>query len=178
MKIVLINSENIMGRILVLCLIATALTSCGPRYFEGSEVNFKQDDTVFEFTTDDKIDYRADSENSGIYRITIRNEDLDIGELDEDGELTLGFPSDELTSYYGESVHISREIRIGFEDVEYVDHSYECDANSTIEITSNEYGLLAGKFSAYLCKYFDSEPGPARMLIAGTFAGTVEESRW
>lgn len=143
--------------------------SCGPRYFEGAEVHFVQDETEFEIVTGDTIRYRASAENSHIYRLDINS---------EDGDLTLGFPSEEEQVYRGESVYISREIRIGFEDVEYTSSSYSCEANETIEVTSNEYGLVSGTFAAHLCKRFSSSTGPERMLIVGTFAGTVEESRW
>ncbi len=145
--------------------------SCGPRYFEGAEVHFVQDETEFEIVTGDTIRYRASADNSHIYRLNLSS---------EDGDLTLGFPSDEEQAYFGDNVYINREVRIGFEDVQYTStSSYNCDnTNETIEVTSNEYGLVSGTFAAHLCKRFSSSVGPERMLIVGTFAATVEESRW
>ncbi|WP_146982611.1 hypothetical protein [Lujinxingia vulgaris] len=156
-------------RNLALLITLPLLTiACGPPLFTGAEVQMTVDDVALEYTTDDEIrhnDYTSFAED----RYTL--------DLNDEG-LSLGWPSIEPGIYTADMIALEWEVEHNYNTLYYsLDRcdSWETHSASSITISANDYGLVAGYFEGYVCRYCGYECED-RIWIEGSFAASIEES--
>lgn len=159
------NTPTLLPLLIALPLLSLA---CGPPLFTGAEVQMTVDEVVLEFTTDDEIDhndYTSFAEN----RYTL--------DLYDEG-LSLGWPSIEPGVYPADVIALEWDVEHNFNTLYYsLDRceSWEAYAESSITITANDYGLIAGQFRGYVCNSCGYQCED-RIFIEGTFAASLDES--
>ncbi|RAL20883.1 hypothetical protein DL240_14460 [Lujinxingia litoralis] len=153
---------------LLLSLSPLLALACGPNLFTGAEVTLEVGDELLQFTSDDEI--KVDSTfnvASGRYRLSLSREGL-----------SLRWPSGEPGTYSGELVDLSWE-----HDENYSTNSYRtmfCPnrdiERTSITVTSNEYGLISGYFSGYVCHFCVTDECEGRLWLEGNFAASIDDS--
>ena len=152
---------------LLLSLSSLLALSCGPQLFTGAEIIMEIDGDPVEVTTDDEIEHN-DYTSAAERRYT-----LDI----QDEGFSLGWPSIEPGVYPADLIKIELDKEVNF-NTEYYSLSrcrdWETRALSTLTVTSNDYGLIGGQFTGYVCSSCGYECED-RIKVEGSFAASLDE---